>query len=256
MQASTVQVRPWRRPAVAFRHLVWLAALAACLTLVAPGWAQAPPTALQTPSGPAWSELTPAQRAALKPLQAQWTGIEDARKRKWLDIAARFPRMAPEQQQRLRERMAEWAAMTPAQRNAARLQFETARLVPSDERQARWDAYQALPQEQRQALVEQAARRAPAVRTAPRPDPIQPEPKSNIVQPAAGGALPRPVAPATVQANVGASTRPINQRPTPPRHQQPGLPKIAASPGFVDSATLLPQRGPQGAAADTPRAAP
>jgi Protein of unknown function (DUF3106) len=256
MQASTVHGSPRRRLATAPRLLIWLTALAACLALTAPGRAQAPVAVSTTPSGPAWSELTPAQRAALKPLQTQWAGIEDTRKRKWLDIAARFPRMAPEQQQRLRDRMAEWAAMTPAQRNAARLQFETARLVPSDERQARWDAYQALPEEQRQALVEQAARRAPTARTVPRPDPTRPEPKSNIVQPTAGGALPRPVAPATVQANVGASTRPINQRPTPPRHQQPGLPKIAASPGFVDSATLLPQRGPQGAAADAPRAAP
>lgn len=256
MQASTAQTLPWRRLTVTARRLAWRVTLTACLALAGSGWAQVPPAVARAPSGPAWSELTPAQRSALRPLQAQWAGIEDARKRKWLDIAARFPRMSPEQQHRLRERMAEWAAMSPAQRNAARLQFETARLVPPDERQARWDAYQALPNEQRQALAEQAARRAPAARVAARPDPIRSEAKSNIVQPTPGGSPPRSVAPATVQANVGASTRPINQRPTPPRHQQPGLPKIAASPGFVDGATLLPQRGPQGAAADTTRPAP
>jgi hypothetical protein len=54
----------------------------------------------------------------------------------------------------------------------------------------------------------------------------------------------------TVQASVGASTRPISERPTPPRHQQVGMPKIAATPGFVNGTTLLPQRGPQGAAAE------
>jgi hypothetical protein len=42
----------------------------------------------------------------------------------------------------------------------------------------------------------------------------------------------------------------MNQHPTPPRHQQAGMPKIAATPGFVNDATLLPQRGPQGAAAE------
>jgi hypothetical protein len=35
-------------------------------------------------------------------------------------------------------------------------------------------------------------------------------------------------------------------------HQQAGLPKVAAMPGFVDSATLLPTRGAQGAAARAP----
>src|SRR4029453_3048865 len=45
------------------------------------------------------------------------------------------------------------------------------------------------------------------------------------------------------------STTLMSRRPTPPAHQQTGLPKIAATPGFVDRSTLLPQRGPQGAAA-------
>jgi hypothetical protein len=34
---------------------------------------------------------------------------------------------------------------------------------------------------------------------------------------------------------------------TPPAHQQPGLPKVAATPGFVDRTTLLPQKGAQAA---------
>lgn len=256
MPAPFITVCRSGRPASASSGLACLAALVTALMFGSPLQAQTPAARSTAASELAWAALSPAQRAALLPLQSQWNSIEDGRKRKWLDIAARYPRMTAEQQQRLRDRMAEWAAMTPTQRNAARIQFETARLVPPDERQARWDAYQALPEAQRQALAEQAARRAPAARVAARPDPIRSEAKSNIVQPAAGSPPPRSVAPATVQANVGASTRPINQRPTPPRHQQPGLPKIAASPGFVDSATLLPQRGPQGAAADPTRPAP
>jgi hypothetical protein len=51
-----------------------------------------------------------------------------------------------------------------------------------------------------------------------------------------------------VQAQPGATTTLITKRPVPPTHQQTGLPKIAATPEFVDKATLLPQRGPQGAA--------
>jgi hypothetical protein len=51
-----------------------------------------------------------------------------------------------------------------------------------------------------------------------------------------------------LQAQPGATTTTINKRPAPPPHQQTGLPKIAASQGFVDKSTLLPKRGPQAAA--------
>ena len=65
---------------------------------------------------------------------------------------------------------------------------------------------------------------------------------------ASSAAAPKPVAPTVVQAQPGATTTLISKRPAPPAHQQTGLPKIAATPGFVDKSTLLPQRGPQGAA--------
>ena len=54
--------------------------------------------------------------------------------------------------------------------------------------------------------------------------------------------------PTAQQAKPGATTTAMTSRPQPPAHQQPGLPKIAATPGFVDPSTLLPRRGPQGAA--------
>jgi hypothetical protein len=57
-----------------------------------------------------------------------------------------------------------------------------------------------------------------------------------------------------VQAAPGATTTLISKRPAPPSHQQPGLPKIAATPNFVDKQTLLPQRGAQGAAVVPPAA--
>jgi hypothetical protein len=215
------------------------------------GW----PATAQVLSNPAWSELSATERQALEPLRLQWDGIDAVRKQKWRDIATRYPSMSPEQQARTSSRMGEWAAMTPAQRNAARIQFEQVKQVPATERQARWDAYQSLPAEQRDALTKQAASREASAAPAPRKPADQPQTKSNIVQPNRPSAPLQPVGPATVKAAVGASTRPISQSPTPPRHQQAGLPKIAASPGFVDSTTLLPQRGPQGAAADPTRAA-
>jgi len=59
------------------------------------------------------------------------------------------------------------------------------------------------------------------------------------------------VAPTVVQAKPGATTNLMSRSATPPTHQQPGLAKIAATPGLVDSVTLLPRRGSQGAAART-----
>jgi hypothetical protein len=79
--------------------------------------------------------------------------------------------------------------------------------------------------------------------------------KSNIVPNPAYVAPAKPVAPTVVQAQPGVSTTLMSRRPTPPAHQQTGLPKIAATPGFVDKSTLLPQRGPQAAATRSPAGA-
>ncbi|MEY4909259.1 MAG: hypothetical protein RL260_2977 [Pseudomonadota bacterium] len=204
------------------------------------------------PTGPAWADLSASERRALQPLQNQWLNIDSLRKQKWRDVAARYGDLPAMQQERLRERMVDWASMTPAQRNVARISFEELRKVPATERQTRWEAYQNLPAEQRQALSTQAGNRpvpasapqAAAARKAPLVDSTQA--KSNIVTLPESN-RPQSVAPGTVQAGIGASTRPISKQPTPPRHQQTGLPKIAATPEFVQNETLLPQRGPQGA---------
>ncbi|WP_294000793.1 DUF3106 domain-containing protein [Sphaerotilus sp.] len=222
----------------------------AALVLSTPVSAQTGP-ATSTPAGPAWTTLSASERQALQPLQAQWNDIDSLRKQKWRDVAARYAGLPLVQQERLHERMVEWATMTPVQRNMARISFEELRKLPATERQTRWDAYQSLPAEQRLALSTQASRtpaaaasQAAAARKTLSAEGV--EEKSNIVT-TQQSARPQSVAPGTVQAGVGASTRPISKPPTPPRHQQAGMPKIAATPEFVQDNTLLPQRGPQGA---------
>jgi hypothetical protein len=236
-----------------------------CMLLTAAGHATA------QNSVPAWTELPAVEQRALAPLQAQWSSMDSVRKQKWREIAQRYPKLPVEQQERLRSRMVEWAAMSPAERGSARLRFEESKLfLPTEERQARWEAYQALPEEQRQQLVNKAELRKPtptSTSASSATHPLKPipgtpaaftqaQPKSNIVPVASAPAAARSIAPVTVQATAGASTRTLTQRPAPPRHQQAGLPKIAATPEFIDSKTLLPQRGPQGVNPETPRAAP
>lgn len=242
-----------------------LAAVAALLVAFATGagaqTAQNPAARAAAESGPRWQDLSPAQRSALKPLERNWSTTDSSSKQKWLEIAARYPSLPPAEQQRISNRMNEWVKLSPAERGQARLNFQAARQLTPEERQARWQAYQALPPEQRVKLAERAApgtnpsaargnevQRKPA---APVRDGVQT--KSNIVPNPAYAAPPRAVAPTVVQAGPGATTSLMSKRPAPPTHQQPGLPKIAASPGFVDKQTLLPQRGPQGAAAVAPK---
>ena len=237
----------------------------------------APPTAL--PSGtsrnaalppsavsPAWAALTPAQRAALKPLEREWGAIDGNRRQKWLEIAGRMPRMSADDQARVQARMIEWAAMTPQQRAQVRLLFQEAKQVAPQNRKESWDAYQALPSDERLRLAARAAAETAAAASGAASDAARrsargdrardgtAQAKSNIVATPAPAPAPRAVAPTVVQAQPGATTTLMSRRAAPPSHQQVGLPKIAATPDFVDGVTLLPQRGAQAAAVHAPAA--
>jgi hypothetical protein len=216
--------------------------------------------------GPRWGELTASQRRVLAPLAADWNdGIDSRGKERWLDVAARFPRMPADEQQRATQRMVEWAHMTVAQRTQARANYQAMSDVSRAEREARWKAYQALPDEKKRELAKRAAAAAPpgsapavaAVRRHAPPPLGTVQPKTNVVgsrSPAAAGSAPA-AAPAW---HPGATTTLLNRRAAPPVHQRDGQPKIAAGPNAVDRTTLLPKR-PQaasaGAAASTGAAA-
>jgi hypothetical protein len=223
---------------------------------------QRPPDSLTIPNfggwhlvseqGPRWLALTKAQREALGPLEEDWPGIDASRKQKWLEIAARFPTMSVGERQRLHDRMAEWARLTPSQRGEARANFQQAARVLPQDRGVQWEAYKALPEAERTRLASQATSRpAPATaRTATGTA------KSNIVPNPTFAVAGRPVAPTVVRAGPGATTALVTKKPSPPIHQQPGLPKVAATAVLVDQATLLPQRGPQAAAQISAQATP
>lgn len=220
------------------------AALAAGSATAAGAADQAPPT---------WASLSKSQQTALAPLQRDWASIDAQRKQKWIEVAGRFPTMPAAERLRVQERMAEWARMTPQERTRARLQFQETRQFSPEDRQARWEAYKALPDDERKALAQRAKPAAKAA--APVEARASDAPgKRNIVAPTRQAAV-KPVAPTVVQAKPGATTSLMSTRAAPPAHQQPGLPKIAATAGFVNPNTLLPQRGPQGAAVSAAAAA-
>ena len=233
--------------------------LVALSAVLAVATAAAQPQRPGDAGGPAWSSLSASQRSALAPLERDWSTIDAQRKQKWIDIAARMPTMPPEERARVHERMTTWARLSPQERGQARLQFQETRQISPQEKQARWQAYQALPAEQKQELAQRAAppvtRGARGTRgDANPPDPTGVSRKSNIVPNPDYAAPSRRVAPTVVQGGPGATTTLMTKPATPPRHQQTGMPKIAAGSGFVDSTTLLPKRGPQAAATRSPSA--
>ena len=217
---------------------------------------QAAPKAA-APARPPWSALSAEQREALKPLEREWPTLEAERKQKWLAVAAKFPTMSAQERSRIQARMADWARLSPQERGVARQQYQAAKRVAPEDRSSQWEAYQALSPGEKRTLAARAAppaastpepRRAGA--TSPRSDkPAVAQAKTNIVANPVYAVQPTPVNAMALQAQPGATTTTINKRATPPPHQQTGLPKIAASQGFVDKTTLLPKRGPQGAAA-------
>ena len=123
------------------------------------GEATTTPAIRATEDGASWHSLSPAQREALQPLQQEWPRMDALSKRKWLALAARFPTMPAAERARIQTRMADWAKLTPRQRGKARLHFQETRALPKVDRQAKWQAYQALSPEQKKQLELRASGR-------------------------------------------------------------------------------------------------
>ena len=141
-----------------------------------------------TVSKPLWGTLTTEQQAALKPLALHWNNISPLQKSKWLAISRNFASMTPEEQATLHSRMNEWAALSAQQRALARLNFADVMRLPVDERKAKWEAYQALSEEEKRDLAERALRSSSRA-----PLPVRPVPEKKLA----------PVPPATAMLGKG-----------------------------------------------------
>lgn len=206
---------------------------------------------------PAWQGLSATQKKILAPLERDWDGLDAGRKSKWLEVAQRFPALPAEEQARMQERMRDWTRLSAAERQQARAGFQAAaqQLNPGD-RQAKWEAYQALPPEKRQQLADKAAKKqAPKKVGVPTAAAIESQNKSNLVPALPKNLSVKPVAPSLLQAKPGVSTVLITQTALRPSHQRAGQTKVWADPNLVDSKTLLPKR-PAATSTPTPTPAP
>lgn len=160
-------------------------------------------------SKPVWAELTVQQQTALRPLAPGWDTISEAQKRKWLEISKGYPSLTPEGQSIMHSRMTEWVGLSAQQRAQARLNFATTKelskeLTP-EEKQAKWQTYQALSVEEKQKLAAKASPKPAGAATALKP--VSPQ-KLAVIPPAqvpreSSKATPPP-APTTIQGGDSA----------------------------------------------------
>lgn len=123
--------------------------------------ASAPLAAAARP-GPQWNELNAAQHKALHPLAKTWNSLGPAHKNKWIALADNYANRSPEEQAKLQSRMVEWAALTPRERELARLNFAESKKLHPAELAAEWAAYQELSAEEKKRLAAAKATEKPA----------------------------------------------------------------------------------------------
>lgn len=136
-----------------------------------------PPTSaiIGTPPQPAWTQLPPQQKNILAPLAKDWDELESISKKKWLGIADRYPSMRPDEQQRMQDRMREWARLSPTERTKVRDTYKDFKQLPPEQKQVvkqKWDAYSNLPADERDRIRSSGKSSkllAPAVSTPPEP---------------------------------------------------------------------------------------
>lgn len=118
-------------------------------------------------AGKSWGSLNAQQKIVLTPLESQWRQMDASSRDTWAALALSYPSMDPQAQKRLQERMRDWAALTPAERQRVHAGFAAAQRVAPEQRQQKWEQYQALTPEKRLALQERAAQRKPAEVSSP-----------------------------------------------------------------------------------------
>jgi hypothetical protein len=121
------------------------------------------------PVGDTWLSLTKAQKVALAPLENSWPSLSAGSREKWRVIAKTFPDLAAPEQEKLHSRMAEWAALSPKDRELARLNFAQSKSVTKSDRAANWEAYQALSPDEREQLAQRAKRKTVGAAIAVKP---------------------------------------------------------------------------------------
>jgi hypothetical protein len=159
-------------------------------------------TVPQPMAKPLWAELTPVQQQALAPLASEWDNLDAFRKNKWLAIGNKYASMKPDEQQRVQERMRDWVKLTPEQRRMARQSYARAKKLDPDQKSAKWEQYQQLPEEEKKKLAADAASKK---NVATLPPPAAQGTQSKTIPPIK--AAPKPVLEKSVTPQAASQSR-------------------------------------------------
>ena len=171
------------------------------------------------PARPYWLELTVTQRQSLAPLSDDWERLDGQTKKKWVEIANRYPKMNPEEQQHAQQRMREWALLTPDQRRVARDSFARVRAMPPEQRAEMLRKYRELPDEKKHELAIQS--QATKMILVPKPQPTPPSRRGQIAE---GAKVKNPALAAQKAAAPRAATLPDAIKPVEAAKPQVGPP--------------------------------
>lgn len=218
--------RRWRGALSCIRSLGFVAILGLQQASVFAAEAAAPAAAIVKPARPYWIELPLAQREALAPLADDWEHLDFQTKKKWVEIANRYPRMSADEQSRTQQRMREWARLTPEQRRVARDSFARIRSMNPEQRADMLRKYQELPPERREALTSQGQASKGIV--VPKPVPAAVERRVQIRE---GAKVRNPAVAAQKSASpLVAPARPPVKAPVVPAAESPPAPPAAPTP--------------------------
>lgn len=120
-----------------FRQLSVLLIMCGWLSMAGSAWSVISPT---------WQQLTPAQQAILSPVQVKWPAMSTTQRQRLLGVAAKYPTLRPDAQQRFQKRLIVWSSLTQAQRDLARKNYlKLKHLPPNKRRQIKQKLLQAHP---------------------------------------------------------------------------------------------------------------
>ena len=101
-----------------------------------------------------WGQLPDTQKEILAPLETDWSSITKDQKKKWVEVANRYPNMTDAEKNTLQSRMSEWANMSSEQRRAARDNYLRSLKFSPEKKAEAWHAYQQLSDEDKKRLAE------------------------------------------------------------------------------------------------------
>ena len=127
---------------------------------------KAPAIPEKKPDG-TWEGLKPTQQQILAPLEADWDYMLPDSRKKWIQVANIYPKMSPQDQQRLQSRMSSWSNLSQKERRIARENYLSSLKFPAEKKAEAWTAYQKLSDEQKKKLAETQTKKKPNAINAP-----------------------------------------------------------------------------------------